>query len=86
MTNYEKLMSEMTLGKMAVEGVKLILVNNREPFYVTSTGQLVPYDKFEQAVQMEYQWLSAEAPEMQEYSTEESVTADEETCDCEAES
>ncbi len=45
MTNFEKIMQEMNPETMANLRVKQIIVNNSEPFYVTSTGQLYTFDK-----------------------------------------
>ena len=37
--------------------VKLITVNNSQLFWVTSSGQLFPYENRESAVRYEYNWL-----------------------------
>lgn len=57
MTNYEKLMQGMTIEQMAYNNVKLISVNNRELYYVTSSGQLFATGEYNKAVQHEYNWL-----------------------------
>lgn len=62
MNNFEAMVKAMTIERAAVDMVKLVLINNREPYYVTTTGQLFPYDKFEEAVKMQYAFLSSDAP------------------------
>ena len=57
MTNYDKLMQGMTIEQMAYNNVKLISVNNRELFYLTSSGQLFSTGEYDRAVQHEYNWL-----------------------------
>lgn len=57
MTNYEKVMKEMTVERMAEVNVKLVTVNSRNLFYMTSTGQLFLPEQYEAAVRYEYAWL-----------------------------
>lgn len=57
MTNYEKVMKEMTAERMAEVNVKLVTVNSRNLFYMTSTGQLFLPEQYEAAVRYEYAWL-----------------------------
>lgn len=57
MTNYEKVMKEMTVERMAEVNVKLVTVNSRNLFYMTSTGQLFLPEQYEAAVRYEYGWL-----------------------------
>lgn len=57
MTNYEKVMKEMTVERMAEVNVKLVTVNSRNLFYMTSTGQLFLPEQYEAAVRYEYSWL-----------------------------
>lgn len=63
MTNYEKLMSEMTPEKFANIALKPTLINNSEMCYMTSTGQLFPFANVKEALQFEYNWLNMEIPE-----------------------
>lgn len=57
MTNYEKVMKEMTAERLAEVNVKLVTVNSRNLFYMTSTGQLFLPEQYEAAVRYEYAWL-----------------------------
>jgi hypothetical protein len=54
---YRNLLASMTPQKLASLGVKLVLVNKSELFWVTSVGQLYSFDDKERALQDEYQWL-----------------------------
>lgn len=71
MTNFEKIMQEMNPETMANLRVKQIIVNNSEPFYVTSTGQLYSFDNLRSAVIAEYNWLISNIPEANKIDTEE---------------
>ena len=62
MTNYRRIMSQMTPEKMANANVKVVIVNNSQPFYVTSSGQLFNFDDFDSAVKYEYDWLNTVIP------------------------
>ena len=57
MTNYNTILTSMTPEKMAELGVKLIHVNNRELYYVTSSGQLFNIADYDRALIHEYNWL-----------------------------
>lgn len=59
MTNYEFQLQSMDVQKFAQKNVNLILVNNSELYYLTSTGQLFPFtaEGLRTAVAYEYQWL-----------------------------
>ena len=57
MKNFEKIMSNMTPESMAELGVKLISVNNRDLYYMTSTGQLFYTADYQSALQHELRWL-----------------------------
>lgn len=57
MKNYETLMNTMTPERMAELNVKLVTVNNRDLYYLTSTGQLYLTNQYEDAVRHEYNWL-----------------------------
>lgn len=70
MTNYQKIMQEMNPETMANLRVKQIIVNNSEPFYVTSTGQLYSFDNLRSAVIAEYNWLISNIPEANKIDTE----------------
>ena len=58
MKNYDAIMEKMSPEMMAELNVKLVTVDNRRLFYMTSPGQLFPIDKYEDAVKFEYQWLN----------------------------
>lgn len=62
MTNYRRIMSQMTPEKMANANVKVVIVNNSQPFYITSSGQLFNFDDFDSAVKYEYDWLNTVIP------------------------
>lgn len=57
MKNYDTIMTAMTVERMAELRVKLISVNGRELYYVTSSGQLYNMSEYNQAIQHEYNWL-----------------------------
>lgn len=57
---YDKMMNEMTPERLAEVNVKLVTVNNRNLFYMTSTGQLFVMEQYEDAVEYEYNWLMRE--------------------------
>ncbi len=57
MTNFEKNMNAMTPEIMAELGVKLVIINNRDLFYLTSSGQLFPTNDYQAALIHEYNWL-----------------------------
>lgn len=77
MTNFEKIMQEMNPETMANLRVKQIIVNNLEPFYVTSTGQLYTFDNLRGAVIAEYNWLISNIPEVNKNNTEETIAESE---------
>lgn len=60
MTNFDKIMKNMTVENFAQISVKPVVVNGTDVFYMTSTGQLFPFntDGLTQAVNLEYQWLN----------------------------
>ena len=75
MTNFEKTMRAMTPEIMAELGTKLVVINNRDVFYLTSSGQLFPTDDYQAALRYEYNWLlhddseeavQSEAPDVEE--------------------
>lgn len=57
-TNYEIMMENMTPERMAELGVKLVNIDNRRLFYMTSSGQLYTMDDYQSALQHEYNWLT----------------------------
>lgn len=59
-------MREMNIDKLARINVHMVIVNQSEPFYVTSTGQMFPFDRLEDAIAFEYQWLNSEYKESEE--------------------
>ena len=77
MTNFEKIMQEMNPETMANLRVKQIIVNNSEPFYVTSAGQLYTFDNLRGAVIAEYNWLISNIPETNKNNTEETIAESE---------
>ena len=56
-TNYDECLHSMSLERMALLNVRLIIVNNSEPFYVTSTGQLFNFKDLNSAITYETEWL-----------------------------
>ena len=60
MTNYSKLLADMTPEKLAQLNVHMIIVNQSQPFYMTSTGQLFDFNHLADAVKYEYTWLTKE--------------------------
>ena len=65
-TNYDIMMQEMTLEKLARKNVQLIIVNGQEPFYVTTTGQLFNFNDLKSAIEFEMHYLSMEVPQQRE--------------------
>ena len=61
---YQVLMARMTPEELTTLGVKLISVNNSELFWVTSIGQLYPFNDKQSALEAEYNWLNS-APNIQ---------------------
>lgn len=59
-TVYEALMRTMTPENLALMGVNLIQVNGEQLFWVTSIGQLYPFNAKMQAIEAEYRWLMSE--------------------------
>lgn len=57
-SNYELIMENMTPERMAELGVKLVNVDNRQLFYLTSSGQLFNVNDYQMAVNHEYMWLT----------------------------
>lgn len=57
MRNYDAVMKQMTPAALAEVNVKLVIVDNRRLFYMTSSGQLFNQNEYEKAVQHEYNWL-----------------------------
>lgn len=73
MTNYDKIMKEMTIEQMANLRVRMIIVNSAEPFYMTSTGQLFSYNNLNEAVKYEYRYLTTTLDQPVEYKDENSA-------------
>lgn len=63
MTVYEKTIKEMTPEKFAVVSVKPAVLNGTEMFYITSSGQLFPFNPegLQSAVNYQYQLLMQES-------------------------
>ncbi len=72
-TNYDAMMKEMTIEKLAIKNVQLVIVNGQEPFYVTTTGQLFNFNDRKAAIEFEMRYLSMEVPK-QTATTEEPAT------------
>ena len=64
-TNYDAMMKEMTIEKLAIKNVQLVIVNGQEPFYVTTTGQLFNFNDRKAAIEFEMRYLSMEVPQQQ---------------------
>lgn len=73
-TNYDAMMKEMTIEKLAMKNVQLVIVNGQEPFYVTTTGQLFNFNDRKAAIEFEMRYLSMEVPQQQTATTEETAT------------
>lgn len=56
---YDVVMANMTVDKLADMGVRLIYVNNSDLFWVTSGGQLYPFNDRASAITAEYDWLTS---------------------------
>lgn len=81
MTFYEKIVSEMTPEHLANLNVKLVTIDNRRLCYLTSPGQLFPYENLEEAVKFEYQWLTSEIPTQENTPKEATEEVAEETAE-----
>lgn len=73
-TNYDAMMKEMTIEKLAIKNVQLVIVNGQEPFYVTTTGQLFNFNDRKAAIEFEMRYLSMEVPQHQTVTTQEPVS------------
>ena len=62
MKNYDKIMEEMTPEIMANQRVKMVIVNQSEPFYMTSRGQLYSINNLHSAVVDEFNYLITDIP------------------------
>ena len=70
MTNYDVMMEEMTVEQLAMKNVQLVIINNTEPFYMTTTGQLFPFNSRKDAIEFEKRFLTMEAPNPAQPDTE----------------
>ena len=70
MTVFEKLMENMTAETMAELGTRLVNVDNRQLYYMTSSGQMFAYTRYQEALNHEYQWLLQKLPEPEKADTE----------------
>ena len=75
-TNYDAMMQEMTIEKLAIKNVQLVILNGQEPFYVTTTGQLFNFNDRKAAIEFEMRYLSMEVPQQQTVTTEEPAAED----------
>ena len=57
---YQVLMAKMTPEHLASLGVQLVQVNSSELFWMTSVGQLYPFNNKQAALAAEYTWLMSE--------------------------
>ena len=58
-TIYDITMANMTPEILADLGVHLVSVNNRDLFWLTSVGQLYPFNNRNQAFEAELAWLNS---------------------------
>ena len=56
-TVYEAVMRSMTPEQLAIMGVHLVQVNGEQLFWMTSVGQLFPFNAKMKALEAEYTWL-----------------------------
>lgn len=63
MTIYEKVVDTMTPEKLARILVKAVVINNTEMYYMTSTGQLFPFNDLDSAIKYEYDHLMTQLEE-----------------------
>lgn len=54
---YQVLMARMTPQQLANMGVQMVQVNGAELFWMTSVGQLYPFNNKQGALEAEYAWL-----------------------------
>lgn len=59
MTIYDTIIANMTPEVLADLGVRLVTINSTELCWVTSAGQLYPFDAKAQAVSAELTWLQS---------------------------
>lgn len=83
MKNYDKVMEAMCPELLAELGVKLVNVDNRRLFYMTSSGQLFSMDDYGSALQHEYNWLMTDEdqPDAPQEEKDRKVDCDKESCD-----
>lgn len=70
MTIFEKLLENMTAETMAELGTRLVNVDNRQLYYMTSSGQMFAYTRYQEALNHEYQWLLQQLPEPEKNTTD----------------
>lgn len=58
-TFYDREMSTMTPALLASKNVQLVWINNDKLFWLTSSGQLFPYDQHDYAIKYELNALMA---------------------------
>lgn len=78
MTVFENLMKNMTPETMAELGTKLVNVDNRQLYYLTSSGQMFAYTRYNEALNHEYRWLMQQMPGTETKPNTEEVSAPEE--------
>ena len=57
--NYENIVNNMTIEDLTNRNVSLVNVNNMQLFWVTSSGQLFPYENYHNAIAYEIEWLNS---------------------------
>lgn len=62
MTRYDKIIKNMTIDKLAELSVDICVLNHNQMFYLTSTGQLFPYNSegCKAAIEYEKAYLNEE--------------------------
>lgn len=65
MTNFDKFKETVTVEDLAKMTVKLVIINNNELYYVTTTGQLYPMtnEGFKSAVEHEIMFWNTDIKE-----------------------
>lgn len=76
MKNFDTIMQGMTIERLAEMGVKLVNINGRENYYMTSTGQLYALNDYEAAVRHEYNWLCYDPNPEEDKNTEQADVND----------
>ena len=80
MTLYEKTIKEMTIEQFAQLSVRPAVMNGMDMYYVTTSGQLFPFNAegFHSAVMYQHQILSQKIPEDNAAGNEQTIASTEE--------